>query len=56
MNLLVTISRGKVQVMTASITDAEVFDKLKVWAESEGLKVRAKRTSFSDESEDKSAG
>ena len=40
MNLIVTIWLKKRNVITASITDAEAFAKLKVWAESEGYTVQ----------------
>jgi hypothetical protein len=39
MNLIVTIWDKKRNVITASITDAEAFAKLKVWAEGEGYRV-----------------
>ena len=40
MNLIVSIWRGRVNVITASVTDGEAFSKLKLWAESEGYTVR----------------
>ena len=40
MNLIVTIWKGKHNVITASTTDAEAFSKLKVWAENEGYTVQ----------------
>jgi len=39
-NLIVSIWRGTTNVITASVTDGEAFSKLKLWAESEGYKVR----------------
>jgi hypothetical protein len=38
-NLIVSIFEGRRMLMTASITDAEVFAKLKLWAENEGYRV-----------------
>ena len=39
-NLIVTIWKGKHNVITASVTDGEAFAKLKVWAENEGYTVQ----------------